>query len=81
MNVRNGGPASALLRRPISSAGGEELGVVVTLINYPRFPAPVEEAERELLTLGRKIMNRCNQGSFSVVGPERTLWVSRRKGD
>jgi len=61
--------------------GGEEAGIRVGLINYPRFPtdrlALLHHAEK----LGMMLMERLDQQSFSIVGPETTHWFSRREAD
>ena len=59
--------------------GGEERGFKVGLINYPRFPMGstvigMEKASR----LAELLRERCCQWSYSIVGPEETLWVSYR---
>lgn len=60
---------------------GMESGVCITLINYPRFPKPRDEIETTAIELGRFLMDRLHQGSFSVEGPEQTHWFSRREQD
>jgi hypothetical protein len=58
--------------------GGEETGVRIGLINYPRFPS-VEPALLEKATaLADLLMARLCQHSYSIVGPSETIWVSRR---
>jgi hypothetical protein len=59
--------------------GGEESGLVVRLINYPRFDKTSNELIAEGLELGEELMVDLHQTSFSVVGPLHTFWVSRRK--
>lgn len=59
--------------------GGEERGFKVGLINYPRFP--IAETRRFAIrarVLAEKIRERCCQHSYSIIGPESTLWVSHR---
>lgn len=58
--------------------GGEEAGVRVGLINYPRFPADDASIHKKAAALGHLLMERLCQHSFSVVGPEQTEWYSRR---
>lgn len=58
--------------------GGEEAGVRVGLINYPRFPATSEEISEKAKTLADLLMHRLCQHSYSIVGPEQTTWYSRR---
>lgn len=61
--------------------GGSEKGVRVGFINYPRFPRDAEDAMTQATVLGQLLMLRLGQHSFSVVGPERTDWYSRRPED
>jgi len=58
--------------------GGEETGVRIGLINYPRFPKTKDEIRDQAHALGLELMEGLFQLSFSVVGPDRTEWVSRR---
>ena len=62
-------------------SGGRELGFVVRTINYPRFPKPISQLEEEAVTTAKKLMKKLGQGSCSVVGPEETVWLTRRKED
>lgn len=59
--------------------GGEESGVRVGLINYPRFPVDVLEIENRAYALAHKLMTGLCQHSFSIVGPEKTEWFTRRE--
>jgi hypothetical protein len=58
--------------------GGEELGVRVRLINYPRFPMTTTMLLEKAEQLGRALIERLCQHSFSIVGPDETTWYSRR---
>lgn len=59
--------------------GGEEAGVVVGLINYPRFPATQEEIDAKAEELAMRLMQRCCQQSFSIMNSVETRWFSRRQ--
>lgn len=59
--------------------GGEESGVRVGLINYPRFPSSEEEMFQRAVNLGNELMLGLFQNSFSVEGPCETVWFSRRE--
>lgn len=61
--------------------GGEEAGVRVGLINYPRFPAPAKVIQEKAERLAERLMERLCQHSYSIVGPELTFWYSRRDAD
>lgn len=58
--------------------GGEESGVRVGLINYPRFPSDLERLRTRAHELADTLVQRLCQHSYSIVGPDVTAWVSRR---
>lgn len=58
--------------------GGEEAGVRIGLINYPRFPTACEELKEKTRDIAHRLMIGLSQLSYSIVGPEETEWVSRR---
>ena len=58
--------------------GGEETGVIIGLINYPRFPAKEAKIKTTAINLGNEIMKECCQQSFTVQTPNNTYWFSRR---
>lgn len=58
--------------------GGEEAGVRVGLINYPRFPTNLDALREQSVSLGMELMHKLCQHSFSIVGPDETSWFSRR---
>lgn len=60
--------------------GGEERGLVATLIHYPRFPRekPAEQLTEEARAFGVGLMVALGQGSFSIEGPGETIWITRR---
>lgn len=58
--------------------GGQEEGVRVGLINYPRFPTDVQLLADRSRALASKLMFALCQQSYSIVGPEATEWYSRR---
>lgn len=62
---------------------GEESGVEIGLINYPRFPKanPKIDLLSQAEELGNEICTRCFQGSFTIMTPDQTYFYSRRKGD
>lgn len=61
--------------------GGEEAGVRVGFINYPRFPADEAYIVERATALAFLLMDRLCQQSFSIVGPTETVWHSRRPED
>jgi len=56
--------------------GGEESGVCVTRINYPRFPACPSDIKMEALHLASLLKDRLFQRSFCIEFPDETLWHS-----
>lgn len=60
--------------------GGEERGLVATLIHYPRFPRsnPPEHITKEARDFGEALMHRLGQASFSLETPLETFWLTRR---
>ena len=61
---------------------GREVGAIVGIINYPRFPRPVESIKSKALELAEVLLVGAHQGSCSVVCTDETLFLSRRtKGD
>ncbi len=59
--------------------GGEEAGVCVGIINYPRFPLSEPELVGRARDLGAKLVERLCQHSYSIVTPDKTEWYSRRE--
>ena len=60
--------------------GGMEAGVVVTRINYPRFPATEEDILDQCVRLAEHLRAALFQDSYSIETPKHTLWSSRRAG-
>jgi hypothetical protein len=57
--------------------GGEEAGIMVELINYPRFPAKSSKITETAVDLGMTLMHKLYQRSFSVVTPDDTVRYTR----
>lgn len=58
--------------------GGEEAGVRVGCINYPRFPSTPDDLWAKARDLAEMLRTRLCQHSFSMVAPDHTVWVSHR---
>jgi hypothetical protein len=56
---------------------GEEDGVIIGLINYPRFPAMNEEIQNTAYDIAIKFLKSFNQLKVSVEFPEKTCMVER----
>lgn len=59
--------------------GGEEAGVRIGLINYPRFPATPEAILEKARALAERLVEGLCQHSYSIVTPDETHWVTRRE--
>ena len=58
--------------------GGEEIGYVVGLINYPRFPSESEDIKTKAIELSRLLLEQTYQHSALVMTPIETLWITKR---
>lgn len=58
---------------------GQEKGVVVGLINYPRFPNTNSQIKNYALDLAKKLMLAFNQYKVTIVMPAKTILLSREK--
>ncbi|TDW20492.1 hypothetical protein EV128_125122 [Rhizobium azibense] len=61
--------------------GGNEVGVRVGLINYPRFPKERWEIDSLAFALASKLREELSQESFTIETPLETKWFSWRKQD
>lgn len=57
--------------------GGKEDGVIVGLINYPRFPATPATVRKRALALAGILRKRLGQTRVSVVFPDETVMLGR----
>lgn len=61
---------------------GNESGIVVNLINYPRFPKEEHELLEQALELANILIEKLYQGSCTVVDYSGdSYFISRRKDD
>lgn len=56
--------------------GGEEAGVRVGFLNYPRFPAEPADIFALAEELARHLRRTAHQKSVLIVAPDKTLWLS-----
>ncbi len=54
---------------------GNETGVAVTLINYPRFPSIPGEIRHKALTLAERLKIKMEQARVSIVFPDKTIML------
>ena len=61
--------------------GGEEAGVIVGLINYPRFPSSPVAIWQRAEQLGAVLREQLKQESYTIQAPDKTVWFSHRSED
>jgi hypothetical protein len=61
--------------------GGQEDGVIVGLINYPRFPKYNSELLKIAEAIAEELRIGLGQQSYSIDTPKETLWYSHRPED
>ena len=61
--------------------GGEEAGVIVGLINYPRFPSDPAAIWTRAEELAARLCAGLKQQSYTIQAPDRTVWFSHREED
>lgn len=61
--------------------GGLTFGVIVGLINYPRFPLPPHEIWAHAEALGALLCRGLNQESYTIQAPDKTEFFSHRLED
>lgn len=61
--------------------GGQEYGIEVGLINYPRFPSDPATIVDKAKDIAEELRVALDQESYSIQTPHDTIWVSYRKGD
>lgn len=60
---------------------GNEYGIRVGLINYPRFPNDPATLTSKAIEIAELLREGLKQESFSVETPVETIWYSYRKAD
>lgn len=61
--------------------GGMEAGVIVGLINYPRFPASAPDIFAKAEELAHRLIEGLGQRSCSIQAPDRTVWIGDQPAD
>lgn len=59
--------------------GGEESGVIIGIINYPRFPKTPEELDEHAFTLANMLMKEFKQYRCSVVTSDYTYLLENEE--
>jgi hypothetical protein len=58
--------------------GGEEIGFVIGLINYPRFPQDKSDIWQRAVELAIKLLEGTYQESVLIMSDHDTQWITRR---
>lgn len=61
--------------------GGREKGVIVELINFPRFPKTSDAIRLDAKELALKLIEVLGQGSATIMFSDQTVFLSRRRGE
>ena len=61
--------------------GGEEFGVEIGLINYPRFPDTPKSILNKAIELANRCRNASHQHSYLIVDNKKTIFNSIRKSN
>jgi hypothetical protein len=56
--------------------GGEEEGIRIGLVNYPRFPSSLAEIWKRAISMAERLVVDLRQKTALVVGPAETLWIT-----
>ena len=75
------GACVRLSRADYIYTGGQESGLVVSFINYPRFPASEAEIMEQARALAAMLLDALYQKSCTIEGPTQTIWISNRLDD
>ena len=59
-------------------SGGAESGVLVRMVNYPRFPAQADEINKKAFDLARVLRDGLSQWSVMIETPTDTTWLTVR---
>lgn len=54
---------------------GGEPGLIVGLINYPRFPSSIEEIKEKAIEIAQGLIKLCHQERISIVFSDETIML------
>jgi hypothetical protein len=60
---------------------GTDAGIIIGLINYPRFPAEPRTIWWEAQKIGAYLREELGQQSYTIQAPDKTVWFSHRAED
>jgi len=58
--------------------GGKEIGAVIGILNYPRFPKEITWLDTFAVNLARILVKETHQKSATVVNSTKTTWIYRK---
>ena len=79
INNRSGGLCVTCTSTTFYYNGGQEPGIIVGIINYPRYPFSDEKIRRLAFELAEKLMIKCKQYRVSIVFPEETILLENKE--
>lgn len=79
INNRSGGLCVTCTPTTFYYNGGQEPGIIVGIINYPRYPFSDEKIRRLALELAEELMIKCKQYRVSIVFPEETILLENKE--
>ena len=59
--------------------GGRENGVIIGMINYPRFPSPTIELDMHAKAIAIMLMKKFKQYRCTIVGPNKTILLENEE--
>jgi hypothetical protein len=57
---------------------GNEPGVIIGLVNYPRFPKPIKEIKENAVAIAQGLMELCLQERISIVFSDETVMLEAK---
>lgn len=60
---------------------GGEPGLIIGLINYPRFPASESSIKDKAIEIAKGLMKLCHQERISIVFSDETIMLEKEDGD
>jgi len=60
---------------------GKDFGIIVGLINYPRFPLRPKQIWTHAEALAERLRFEMRQESYTIQAPDKTVWFSHRPED
>ena len=57
---------------------GREAGICVSLVNYPRFPRPLDTLRKVAREIADYLLEELGQGSYMIAGPDEHYYYDRR---